>query len=279
MTGEKDSTGHSYWSSMAARYYASLPPLRISASELEIYTESANPWLTAAAPARVLVMGATPDFFHMPWPPGTDLLAVDHSAAMLCDIWPGSESQTLRQDWSHMDVPDASRDVVLCDGGLTFFQPVEALPALAENLGRIIAPGGVFIVRLFVDAEIRETPTEIFTELMDGKIPNCSELKVRLWFAMNAAAGQGVSLHDVWRRYREAIPDPGAVARNIPWPSSEWLSMEAYKNTDEVYYFPSVDAVSHVFTSQPGGFELTAVATPCGPCWEHLKILTFRRWP
>lgn len=277
MTDEKDSVAHSYWSAIAAKYYSVPPPLRISASDREIYTEVARPWLTAAAPPRVLVMGATPDFFHMPWPSGTDLLAVDRSAAMLKSIWPGCESQTLQRDWTDMDLPDASRDVVLCDGGLTFFRSLETLQVLAENLGRIIASGGIFIVRLFVDAEVRETPAKVLSEFVDGKIPNSSELKVRLWFALNAADGQGVRLHDVWRCYREAVPDPGAIARNIPWQSSDWLAMDAYKNMEEVYYFPSVDDVTDVFTSRPGGFERGAIITPPGPCREHLKILSFRR--
>lgn len=279
MTEENNSAGHGYWGTMADRYYGQQPPLRISASERDIYIECTQPWLTAATTPRVLVMGATPDFFNLPWPPGTNLLAVDRSAAMLKSVWPGSELQASQQDWTDMDLPDASRDVALCDGGLTFFQPMQALQTLAENLGRIIAPGGAFIVRLFVEAEARETPAEIFAEFVDGKIPNASELKVRLWFALHASDGPGVRLHDVWRCYRDAIPNPGAIASRIPWQPAEWLSMDAYKNADEVYYFPTVDEVTVAFSGQPGGFSRPVVKTPTGPCWQHVKILTFTRSP
>jgi SAM-dependent methyltransferase len=266
-----------YWSGIAARYHALSPPLRISASEIAIYAQLASKWLTADPPPRVLVLGATPDFYHLPWPEQTSLLAVDRSAEMLDQVWPGNAAQSLRHDWATMDLPANSRDLALCDGGLSFFRYPHELQQLAGNLRRIITPGGLFVVRVYVDAAHRESTADIFAELKAGQIRNNCELKLRLWFALNPTDGSGVKLDDVWQCFHAAFPTPEVLTRTPHWPDPETESMNAYKDMQDIYYFPSVRQVSEIFSHSGSGFTLEANITPVGPCHQHLKILSFRR--
>ena len=280
MVGKKGKD--SYWSGIAERYAALPPPLRISASELEIYEKLASRWSAGSsgsgAPVpkvrvpRVLVLGATPDFYHMPWPEGTDLLAVDFSAGMLSEVWPGGETQSLGQDWCTMDLPDASRDLALCDGGLSFLKYPDGLKALAENLGRIIAAGGLFIVRLYVDADHHESADAVMLELLQGRIKNSSELKLRLWLALNSRGDAGVRLDDVWRSFNTRCS-----RKDIPWPDGEWQSMQAYENMQDHYYFHSVERVTEILANSNSPFSLEAKLRPTGHCNQHLRLLSFRR--
>lgn len=270
-------TETAYWSGMAARYHALAPPLRISTSEIAIYQQLVQRWCAENPPPRVLVLGATPDFYHLTWPALTDLLAIDRSAEMLAGVWPGTESQTRCRDWATVDLPDASFDLALCDGGLSFFRFPDELQLLADNLERVIAPNGLFMVRLYVDADYRETTAAIFNELRSGKIRNSSELKLRLWFALNPADGSGVKLDDVWQSFHAAFPAPDVLSRFSNWPESEINSMHAYRGLQDRYYFPSAEQVTGIFTSPGTGFTLEANLTPEGPCHQHLKILSFRR--
>lgn len=176
-----------------------------------------------------------------------------------------------------MDLPNASRDLALCDGGLSFCRYPDELQVLAANLGRIIAPGGMFIVRLYVDADYRETTFEIFTELRAGKILNSSELKLRLWFALNPADGSGLRLADVWQSFHAAFPTPEVLSRSLDWPEPDINSMHGYRDMQDSYYFPSVQQVTEVMAVPGSGFTLEANITPDGPCHQHLKILSFRR--
>ncbi|NJN06382.1 MAG: methyltransferase domain-containing protein, partial [Rhodobacteraceae bacterium] len=98
------------------------------------------------------------------------------------------------QDWTSMDLADESCDLVLCDGGLTFFSYPDALQQLANNITRIMAPGGRFIVRLYLDANRPITPGSVFSQLESGEIRNSSELKLLLWFALHRQDGTGVRL-------------------------------------------------------------------------------------
>ena len=270
-------TERAYWSGMAARYHALSPPLRISASEIAIYAQLASTFQKTNPSPRVLVLGATPDFYHLPWAEHTDLLAVDRSAEMLDQVWPGNAAQSLRHDWATTDLPAASRDLALCDGGLSFFRHPDELQQLAENLGRIITPGGLLVARVYVDAAYRESAADIFAELQAGRIRNSCELKLRLWFALNPSDGSGVKLDDVWQCFQAAFPRPEELTETLSWPSSQVQSMMAYKDLQDTYYFPSVRQASEIFSHSGNGFTLEACLTPDGPCHQHLKILSFRR--
>ncbi|HKX55883.1 MAG TPA: class I SAM-dependent methyltransferase [Xanthomonadales bacterium] len=284
----------SHWSGMSARYAAYTPPLRISPSERNSYFELASQWQTEqqrsgkhpGAPPRVLVLGATPDFYYLPWPAGTDLLAVDHSADMLAAIWPGSSKQRLCADWSTMNLPDASRDVMLCDGGYTFISSPEPLRRMAENVARILAPGGRFVVRLFVNAEQQETPAELFRALELGSILTISELKLRLWLALNGrqkgtanvAGGKGVRLVDVWRCFQAEYKSPELLDERVSWSDdSLWQSMQAYEDKIDTYYFPSVDEVSQAFLQTTFKLEKVALVEPQVHCGQHLRLLSLKR--
>lgn len=290
----KHTTENSHWSGMSARYAAYTPPLRISASEQKLYFELASQWQAEqqragkhpGVPPRVLVLGATPEFYYFPWPTGTDLLAVDYSSDMLSAIWPGSSEQRLCADWSTMNLPDASRDVVLCDGGFTFISSPEPLRQMAENVARILAPGGRFVVRMFVNAEQQETPAELFRALELGRVQTISELKMRLWLALNgaqigtahAADGNGVRLVDVWRIFQAEYKSPEQLARRVSWPDdSLWQSMQAYEDKTDTYYFPSVHEVSQAFHQTSFKLETVALLEPEVHCRQHLRLLSLKR--
>jgi SAM-dependent methyltransferase len=274
---------------MSARYAAYTPPLRISQTEWNAYIELISQWHAEKRDSsllpKVLVMGATPDFYGFPWASGTDLLAVDHSSDMLAAIWPGNPEQRLCQDWTTMDLPDASRDVVLCDGGFTFINHPEPLQQLAENVARIMAPGGRFITRLFVNAVRQETPAELFAALEQGNLANINELKLRLWLALNSTLNSnlnggertGVRLADVWRCFSAQYPSAGTLAERSAWPESEWHLMKAYEGTTDTYYFPSVEQISQAFQQTSFKLQRVAIIEPDVLCGQHLRLLSFRR--
>ena len=274
---EETDSQHPYWKDLARRYNELTPPLRISDSERSVYQSLVANWSSSDHAPGVLVLGATPDFYHLPWPGQTQMLAVDRSQAMLSGVWPGTPAQTLCADWTSMELPSESRDIVLCDGGLSFFSYPEKLQTLLANIARILTPGGLFIVRLYVQSEPRETVAGVFQQFFEGRIANSQELKLRLWFALLEEPGNGVRLHDVWGRF-DAACEELRVRGDLPdWPDAEWESMRAYRNLQDVYHFPSGKQVTEILRSINPKVTLQADITPSGPCREHLRILSFRR--
>jgi SAM-dependent methyltransferase len=265
-----------YWIGLARRYEALTPPLRISESERNIYQHLVTQWSGGTRPPRVLVLGATPDFYHLQWPEETQLLAVDRSQDMLSGVWPGAAGASLCADWTSMELPAESRDIVLCDGGLSFFSYPDELQALLATVTRILAPGGLFIVRLYVNSDSRQTTKEIFQQFSSGHIRNSQELKLRLWFALHREDEKGIRLHDVWSIFEEACEKLRAQDEVPDWPEAEWESMRAYEGLQDVYYFPSAEGVTGLLHKVNGKVRLQDSIMPSGPCHEHLRILSFR---
>jgi SAM-dependent methyltransferase len=274
---EEPDLQHPYWNDLARRYSALTPPLRISDSERGIYQQLVEQWQDASRPPRVLVLGATPDFYHLQWPEETQILAVDRSQAMLSGVWPGTPAQTLCADWTAMQLCKESRDIVLCDGGLSFFSYPGELQKLLANVTRIMAPGGLFIVRLYVDGESHQTAEGIYQQFSSGHIRNSQELKLRLWLALQDRDGKGVRLHDVWSSFEEVCEKLRAQGEVPDWPKAEWESMRAYQGLQDIYYFPSAEQVTVLLQKVNNKVRLQASIMPSGPCHEHLKILSFRR--
>src|SRR5690606_7261339 len=131
-------------------------------------------WTAANRPPRALILGVTPEIYHLPWPPGASVHAVDHTPAMIDAIWPGPRADVIEADWVDIPVGDASRDLVFCDGGL-HLMPHGQHSVFAATMSRIVSPGGLCLFRLFVPpghetgADHGESPEQVLDALMKGR--------------------------------------------------------------------------------------------------------------
>src|SRR5689334_1890777 len=107
-----------HWMHIARAWSHSGPPLRVSREDVAAYADAVATLRTSPQAPRVLVLGVTPEIHGMPWPRGSDVVAVDRSEAMIAAVWPGPPGSAHRGEWTALPLPDRSRDVVLCDGGV-----------------------------------------------------------------------------------------------------------------------------------------------------------------
>ena len=253
------------------------PPLRLSDQDVQMYTNAVKECLDKTAQPRVLVMGATPEFFSMPWPDKTDLLAIDRSELMLRELWPGPTGNTVCEDWTQMSLEDASRDIALCDGGLIMLDYPDQLDRLVGELARVLAVGGLFTTRAFVSGTVTEDAALVMSDFLDGRISNSSILKLRLAIALTPDSTTGVLLHDVWKFYHDSIPGDCSLSELTGWSNDELQFIEAYKNSDERYRFPDVDELCDTFCKSTGEFECISIQIPDYELHEHMRVVTFQR--
>ena len=82
---EQDRDGH--WPE-CTRWWKQLgPPLRPSPEDLGFCIDTANQWIERNGAPRVLLLGVTPELYHLPWPNGTDFLAVDRTPSMILGLF------------------------------------------------------------------------------------------------------------------------------------------------------------------------------------------------
>src|SRR4051794_34579164 len=101
-----------HWGSLAGVWKQVASPLRPTAEDQQNYLRLAQPWIDRHGAPRVLLLGVTPEIYRLPWPAGTDFLAINRSAAMIEQVWPGSREQALEADWLDLPLAAGSRDLV-----------------------------------------------------------------------------------------------------------------------------------------------------------------------
>ena len=259
-TVDHDPAGH--WERFSRNYYLNVPPIRPSSEDLAYCWGIANEWIQKRGAPRVLLLGVTPGLYHLPWPEGTDLLAVDHTQAMIDAVWPGPKEAALCADWLSMDLPEASRDIVLCDGGLHLLDYPTGQRALIRLLHRVLSEEGLCIFRLFALPSQRETPDVVIRDLLDGKISNLSVLKLRLFMSMQEDAENGVELGDVYDALIKAAPDLEALAVKIGWSKEHMLVINNYRGLKSVFHLLTLEQTIDLFCGDPGGFRVLKVLIP-----------------
>ena len=268
-----------HWQDIARLWEQVGPPLRPSAEDIAFLNDAIRSWARDNGVPRALILGVTPELYHLPWPDGTDVLAVDHTQSMIDAIWPGPRNAAICADWTTMPLQVGSRDIALCDGGVHLMAYPHEHHKFVQTLHRVVAPDGLCIFRLFVPPKKRETPGNVLQDLLDAKIPNLNLLKFRLWMALHEDITQGVQLSRVWDALHHVASDFNRLASRLGWSLEHLLVINTYRNCPDRYFFLGLDDVHHLFCDSPGGFTPEAVYTPTYELGEQCPTVVFRRRP
>lgn len=265
------------WQRLSKSYKHYGPPLRPSAQDLEIYWDIIHPWIHGHGAPRVLLLGVTPELYHLPWPEGTDFKAVDRSQAMIDAVWPGPKSCAECADWLSLNPADSARDIILCDGGLHFIDYPEGQHRLVRALYEILSQDGLCIFRLYALPSRRESAGGVIQDLLDGKIGTPEALKIRLSMALCSHPEEGVEADQVYRALLKAVPDLAEFASKIGWSVEQMQAIQDYKDSKCKFYWLGVDRTIALFCDDPGGFRVHRIMTPSYELGSRCPTIAFQR--
>lgn len=267
-----------HWAEMARQWRQAGTPMRPSKQDRSFCIDAVGEWRRHSGVApRVLLLGVTPDIYRLPWPEGTDILAVDRSQPMIDIVWPGPKEAVLCADWLSMAGPDSSRDIAFCDGGLHLLSYPEEQQQLVRILSSLLSDKGLCIFRLFVPPHQRESSDRVLQDLLEGGISNLNILKLRLAMSLQDCAEKGVELKKVWRALHEISSDLRGLAKKIGWPEEHLLAMNMYRDSTARYSFVTVDKVCDLFCSRSGGFKLRYLHVPSYELGERCPTIVLQR--
>jgi hypothetical protein len=225
----------------------------------------------------VLLLGVTPDLYRLPWPEGTDFMAIDRSQPMIDIVWPGPKEAALCADWLSMALPDNSRDIAFCDGGLHLLSYPQEQQQLVHILRSLLSDKGLCIFRLFVPPQQRESPDAVLQDLLEGRISNLNILKLRLAMSLQNSAERGVELKKIWWALHEIAHDLESLAEKIGWPVEHMLAINIYRDSTARYSFVTVDQVYDLFCGNSGGFTLRSLQVPSYELGERCPTIVLQR--
>jgi len=272
-----DATTAGQWPQVARNWRMIGSPLRPVDEDVALFARALGEWTAAYAGAapRGLILGVTPELYHLPWPDRARVRAVDRTPEMITHIWPGQAAQVLRADWQELPLPVGSVDIALCDGGLHLLDFPQGQTRLCRRLAAVMAPGALLALRLFVPPEERESENAVLEALFAGRIRDLNCLKLRLGMALQRSPTEGVALQAVWHALREAAGDWPALARRLDWPLAQLEVIDAYRDSPARYHFVTLGEASALFAAN--GFERLWIAGGSYAMAEQCPTVTFRR--
>jgi SAM-dependent methyltransferase len=267
----------SQWPIMAQQWRKLASPLRPAEQDIAIFQSVVDECAGIdRRPLRGLILGVTPELYHLAWPEGSRVMAADRTPEMIDYVWPGPKSDVFAADWATIPAGDGGFDLVLSDGSLHLLDYPHAQTRLKRELARLSSPGSLVCFRLFVPPPRRETPQEIFDALLAGGIRDLNCLKFRLWMALQEKPSKGVAVRDVWQAVHAHAPDLDKLARRLGWNPDHVRAIDAYRHATSRYYLVGVDAVVGLFTAD-GDFEVLRVEVPDYTLGEQCPTVVFRR--
>lgn len=204
---------------------------------------------TLHAGAHVVVLGLTPEIIACDWPTGVKLSAVDHSPSMIEQLWPPAkgpvDSEVLLADWAAMPFKSGTIDLVAGDGCYVLQSWPEDYAALTLEVGRVLRPGGRYVIRVFLRPNEPESIADIARDLASGRIGSVHAIKLRLLAAVHGASGAGSRLGDVFQAWTTMPELPAVLAGKRGWTAEEIVGIESYGGMDARYYLPTLAEFRH----------------------------------
>lgn len=267
--GPRAESANDHWNQHAVNWRHFDSPLRPIEEDIRWF-EQALPASGSVKRRKALLLGVTPELACMQRPEQLDLYAVDQCVSMIRNVWPQSEyerSSVFCGDWFRIPFPDHSLDAVLGDGVLVFFPFVGVSAsggkALLTEIKRVLHPAGRLLLRVFIRPDNNESLEAIHSDLFAGRIGSFHAYKWRLAMAMHGNISDGVRPAEVWRKWREFVPDSSVLAKTTGWHENAIATIEAYRDSSAVYYFPTMnelrEMLGHEFAivdSYISGYEL-----------------------
>lgn len=218
------------------------PPLRPWPDDSAVVQRAAS---GLAAGARVVVLGLTPEIVACDWPDGVKLSAVDHSPAMIGQLWPPAKgpanSNVILADWRAMPIESGTVDLVAGDGCYVLQTWPDGYAALTREVCRVLRPGGRYVIRVFLRPAVAESIADIADAFSAASIGSVHAIKLRLLAAVHGINGVGSRLDDVWRAWKSMPARPQALAGQRGWTPEEIVGIESYAGMDARYYLPTLD--------------------------------------
>jgi hypothetical protein len=222
---------------------------------------------------RMLLLSVSPTLSSI----GSDVTAVDRSAAVVRHRWPGNTARrrAVIADWRQL--PFASGSFMTCvgDGSINVLE-YHDVKLIYDNLTRVMLSGGRFVCRIYLTPDIRETVEAVAATAWQGIARSFVFFKFRLAMAIAAErADPSVPVISIYEAFASHFPDRGRLSVATGWDRSEIDRIDLYKNSPEIYNFPTRQQALSIIPSNFANARFVPVGTY--ELAERCPLLVFER--
>ncbi|MBL8905190.1 MAG: class I SAM-dependent methyltransferase [Rhizobiales bacterium] len=227
MSGPSDhwQTYHRRWSGLEA-------PLRPNS---EIRARIVD--LVGSGSDRVLLLGVTPELALS----FENVVAVDKSAAMIANIWPGdgAKRRAIQADWLELDGSLGRFTAAIGDGSGNVLSHPGEIRQLLLTVREHLEPGGRFVCRLYARPEKPWSWQELLDEAAGRATVNFHAFKWKIAMRIAADGGAAVPVTRIHEQFERHFPDREKLAAVTGWDRSVIDMIDTYRGSSAVYCFPT----------------------------------------
>ncbi len=140
----------------------------------------------------------------------------------------------------------------------------------------MLAPGGIFAVRLFAPAGLTGSLVDIAADLNSGLIASLDALKLRLWGALQQDIATGVRPRDVVARIEDMASDLTHLVSAQGWSAEHVATLQLHRHSDAIYHLTDANGLIEM-AEELSGFEVVAVESPNHPFGNCCPVVSLRR--
>ncbi|MFA6119956.1 MAG: class I SAM-dependent methyltransferase [Sideroxydans sp.] len=223
-----------HWQDFARKWNRLGSPLRPCPEDVENFRKAIG-----NDPGRCLLLGVTPELTDL----DPSLIAIDNSTAMIAALWTGRHT-AIQGDWLDLPFPEDSFDTLIGDGCLTLLSHPAQYAQFFEQLGRVVAPGGKVVLRLFVSAARKESAEAVCREALNGKMKSFHAFKWRLSMAIASEyRDHTFRVAETLATFDRLIPDRTKLASATRWHMDDIETIDFYRDSTALYSYPTLDHV------------------------------------
>jgi len=193
--------------------------------------------LIGAGTTPCLLLGSTVEYAAL----GSRIVSMDASFPMVAALWKhgGPSRLGVQADWTRMPIGPRTFSHVLGDGSLNAVR-WSVLPAMLDEVTRVLRPRGTLIARVFCRPQTAETAENIRRDVVHRQVGSFHALKWRVAMSMlSDEPGPDVAVTNVRRAMMEAYPDREELCRLTGWARAEVDTLDVYESSDAIYNFPT----------------------------------------
>ncbi len=188
------------WAEMSKRFDQWTSPLRPSPEDFEMYRSQLEP------NARTLLLGVTAELQSLA------AIAIDHNPQVI----EAHRAHAVLGDWAELPF-GAEFDTVIGDGSLNAFQRSPEL--FFQQVKKVLKKGGRLILRVYISPEEKEDLRQV---LENREAMSFHAYKLRVFHTMASPYVRVKDLYEVLK------------------PVNHHPTLEVYRESDLVYYFPKL---------------------------------------
>lgn len=233
-----------FWDAFAEDWRVD-PPQAPDASDLAWFVEEARRAPSAEGP--LLVLGATPQFAPLGWPPGAWPVALDFSSGMLRKVWTpasaGRRAAAARANWLALPLRDGCVPLAVGDGCFGVLAGAGEVAGMARELRRVLRPEGRLLIRCFVRRPGSPTVDELFERLRGGEVARIGWFRWQVAMALQEAGEASVDRHRVWEVWQARVPDVDALVSRTGLPGDHVQRIRRWEGERTPLHFPTLEEV------------------------------------